>query len=61
MPVVSQAQNRFFRACQANRNIDGCPPAKVVNEFISATHGKKVRRLPEHKRQTKAERRLTGG
>lgn len=46
-PVVSRAQNRFMRAC-ARASMDGCPPPKVVDEFIGATHGMRVRDLPQH-------------
>jgi hypothetical protein len=47
-PVVSRAQNRFMRACAGQNAMDGCPPANVVDEFIEATHGMKVRELPQH-------------
>ena len=46
--VVSRAQNRFMRACAGQKGLDGCPPADVVERFIEATHGKRVRDYPEH-------------
>ena len=48
--VVSRAQNRFMRACAGQRAMDGCPPADVVERFIEATHGKRVRDYPQHVR-----------
>lgn len=47
MKIVSQAQNRFFRAC-AQSGMDGCPPQKVVDEGIDSVHGVKVRHFPQH-------------
>lgn len=47
MNIVSQAQNRFFRAC-AQSAMDGCPPADVVEEGIASVHGVKVRDYPQH-------------
>lgn len=46
MPVVSQAQNRYMRA-HAN---DQGKLGTVAREFVSASHGMKVSKLPQHKR-----------
>ena len=46
MPVVSQAQNRYFRAHESDSGRLG----KVAREYISASHGMKVSKLPERKK-----------
>ena len=47
--IVSQAQNRYMRACAGQNAMDGCPSPKVVEEFIDSVHGtKKVRHMPQH-------------
>jgi hypothetical protein len=50
MPFRSGAQNRYFRWAKehpAEAEKRGLKPS-VVNEFISASHGEKISRLPEH-------------
>jgi hypothetical protein len=48
MPVVSQAQNRAMQAAKAGHSTLGIP-AKVGREFVAASHGLKVGKLPKHK------------
>lgn len=52
MPVKSKAQNRLMRAVAANPKVakrTGVPQS-VAEEFVKATHGKKIGKLPERKR-----------
>jgi len=52
--IVSQAQNRFMRACAGQNAMDGCPSPKVVEEFIGSVHGThKVKVMPQHVRDGK--------
>ncbi len=44
MPVVSQAQNRFMHAHEHDEGKLG----KAAKKFVKASHGMKVKRLPEH-------------
>jgi hypothetical protein len=46
MPVVSKAQNRFFRWAQEHPKESGVSP-KVSGEFVSSMHGKSLKGLPE--------------
>jgi len=52
MPVVSKAQNRLMRAAAADPKVakKAGVPQKVAKEFVSATHGKKVSKMPERKK-----------
>jgi len=54
MPVVSQAQNAAMHAAEEGRSTIGIPQ-KVGAEFVKASHGMKVKKLPKHVR--KAHRR----
>ena len=47
MPVVSRAQNAAMHAAAEGRSTLGIPK-KVGEEFVSASHGMKVKRLPKH-------------
>lgn len=49
MPSVSQAQNRFMHAA-AEGKIEGVP-AKVGKKFVKADKGRKIGKLPQHKRK----------
>lgn len=59
MPVVSQQQNRYVRWVDAHpaqaKAEHGMTPA-VARHFIEATHGEKVRDLPE-----RVQRKAEGG
>jgi hypothetical protein len=44
MPSVSQAQNRFMHAHEADPGELG----QVAQEFVAADHGRKVGKLPDH-------------
>ena len=58
MPFRSQAQNRYFRwaeAHPADAAHRGLKPS-VVHDFIQASHGERVRDLPQH-----VERKAEGG
>lgn len=50
MPVVSKAQNRFFRWAEEHPQESGVKPS-VSKEFVQSTHGQRVRDLPEHVEQ----------
>jgi hypothetical protein len=52
MPVVSKAQNRFMHAHAS----DSGPLGRVAREYVKATHGTKVRNLPERKKPKKRKR-----
>lgn len=45
MPVVSRAQDRFMHAVKEG-NVKGVKPS-VGSDFISASHGMKMKDLPE--------------
>lgn len=49
MPVKSKAQNRLMQAAAHNPKVakSAGVPQKVAKEFVAATHGKKVSKLPE--------------
>jgi hypothetical protein len=47
MPAVSKAQNAAMRAAASGHSTLGIPK-KVGKEFVSATHGKEVSKMPEH-------------
>jgi hypothetical protein len=50
MPVLSRAQSRLMHGI-ANGSIPaghGRPSKQVADEFVAASHGQKVRNLPEH-------------
>lgn len=55
MPVVSKSQNRAMRAAAAGHSTLGIPQS-VARDFVSATHGMKVSKLPERKRKAKRAR-----
>lgn len=49
MPIVSKAQNRFFRWTDAHPDEaarEGVKP-KVTKDFLASEHGKKLTNLPE--------------
>lgn len=46
MPVVSKAQNRYFRAHQNDSGKLG----EVARDFVSASHGMKISKMPERKK-----------
>lgn len=46
MPVVSKAQNRFFRWAEAHPQESGVKPL-VSHEFVQSMHGQHIRDLPE--------------
>ncbi|MBN3809400.1 hypothetical protein [Paraburkholderia sp. Ac-20347] len=50
MPMKSKAQNRAMHAAAEGRSKLGIPK-KVGKEFVSAEHGKSVKRLPERKKK----------
>jgi len=50
MPAVSQAQNAAMHAAAEGRSTLGIPK-KVGQEFVKATRGKKVSKLPKHVRR----------
>lgn len=47
MPVVSQAQNAAMHAAEQGESTLGIPQ-KVGAEFVKASHGMKVKKLPKH-------------
>jgi hypothetical protein len=49
MPVESQAQNAAMHAAAEGESTLGIPK-KVGKEFVNASHGMKVKRLPKHVR-----------
>lgn len=55
MPVVSKAQNRFFRWAEEHPQQAGVKPS-VSHEFLQSTQGKSVRDLPE-----RVEHKAAGG
>jgi len=57
MPMESKAQNRYFRGV-ASGSIPG--NKKVAREFISKSHGEKVRDLPERIGKRKMNTRRSG-
>jgi hypothetical protein len=57
MPVVSQAQNRWAHAHANDKNKTG----KAARELVSATHGTKVRKLPQHVDGDRAKRAMKRG
>jgi hypothetical protein len=62
MPVVSKAQNAAMHAAEQGKSTLGIP-AKVGKEFVEASHGMKVGKLPEHvraKRQAVAKAMMGG-
>ncbi len=52
MPAVSKAQNAAMHAAASGHSTLGIPK-KVGQEFVAATHGKNVSKLPEHKSKKK--------
>lgn len=62
MPVVSKAQNRFFRWAEAHPGESGVP-RKVSSEFINASpHGKgALSNLPERVKAKKPKKRKPFG
>lgn len=48
MPVVSKAQNAAMRAAAEGESTLGIPES-VGKEFVDASHGMKVKNLPQHK------------
>jgi hypothetical protein len=57
MPVVSQAQNRW---AHANESAEG-KTGKAAREMVKATHGVKVKKLPEHVDRGRAKRAIKRG
>lgn len=51
MPSKSQAQNRLMHAAASKKGGTGGVLQKVGKEFVKADHGKKVGKLPEHKKK----------
>jgi hypothetical protein len=49
MPVVSKAQLGAMHAAKEGHSTLGIP-AKVGAEFVKASHGQKLDKLPEHKK-----------
>lgn len=50
MPMKSKAQNRAMHAAAEGKSKIGIPK-KIGKEFVSAQHGKPVKRLPERKKK----------
>ena len=50
MPVVSKAQNAAMHSAAEGNSTIGIP-AKVGKEFVAASHGKSVKKLPKHVRR----------
>lgn len=48
MPVVSKAQNRAMHAAAAGKGTLGIP-ASVARDYVAASHGMSVKKLPERK------------
>ena len=63
MPVLSQAQNRAMHAAEEGKSTLGIPQ-KVGADFVNASHGMKVSKLPERvatpKRQAVAKAMMGG-
>lgn len=59
MPAVSKAQNAAMHAAASGHSTLGIPKS-VGKEFVSATHGKSVSRMPEHVVRRKAHRAAHG-
>jgi hypothetical protein len=53
MPMKSKAQNAAMHAAAQGHSTLGIPRS-VGKEFVAASHGQKVKRLPEHKRPKKS-------
>ncbi len=47
MPMKSQAQSAAMHSAAEGKSTLGIP-AKVGKEFVSASHGKSVKKLPKH-------------
>ena len=54
MPSVSKAQNRFMHAA-AEGHIPGVPKS-VGKDFVKADEGRKIGKLPEHKKKKMTKR-----
>jgi hypothetical protein len=50
MPVVSKAQNAAMHSAAEGHSTLGIP-AKVGKEFVAASHGKSIKKLPKHVRK----------
>ena len=50
MPVKSQAQSAAMHAAAEGHSTLGIP-AKVGKEFVAASHGKSIKKLPKHVRK----------
>ena len=59
MPIKSQAQNAAMHAAEEGRSTLGIPK-KVGAEFVKASHGMKVKKLPKHVRK-RAKKLARGG
>lgn len=57
MPVVSKSQNAAMRSAAAGHSTLGIPQS-VGREFVSASHGMKVGKLPQHVKAGKPKRKL---
>lgn len=60
MPVVSKAQNAAMHAAAAGKSTLGIPKS-VGADFVAASHGLSVKKLPEHKGDAKAKRKSIPG
>jgi hypothetical protein len=56
LPVVSQAQNRAMHAAAEGRSTLGIPK-RVGQEFVNASHGEKVAKLPVRAQAPKRDRK----
>lgn len=59
MPVVSKAQNAAMHAAAEGKSTLGIPK-KVGREFIKASHGMHVKKLPKHVRKRAKHMRSRG-
>lgn len=49
MPVVSKAQNAAMHAAAMGKSTLGIP-ASVGKDFVAASHGMNIKKLPQHKK-----------
>lgn len=52
MPIISKAQNAAMRAAAAGKSTIGIPKS-VGKEFVAASHGMSVKKLPEYVKKKK--------
>lgn len=60
MPVVSKSQNAAMHAAAQGKSTLGIP-ASVGKDFVAASHGMNIKKLPEHKKSAKAKMPVTFG